>query len=122
MYEKTIANEHLIFNITIPSSPTLVLDLLSVSDKAKYDVLLSGQGANFNPNDTQPENKIYRRIPVDGYILSFANDWYVGSSIAGGFETVPVEERYTFPVSFWLQKSFIYAPAPIAATIRIFFS
>jgi hypothetical protein len=122
MYEKSIANEHRVFAITIPDTPALVIDLLSPADKAIYNSLLFGDGENFNPYDTVPLNKEYRRIPVDGYVLSNVNAWYMGTKLGGAFETIPQDERCTFPVSFWLEKSYIYAPAPIAGLVRIFFS
>lgn len=122
MYEKSIANEQRIFAITIPDTPTLVIDLLSPADRTIYDELVLGEGANFNPYDTNPLNKNYKRIPVDGYVLSNVNAWYASTSIGGAVEVVPVDERYTFPVSFWPEKSYVSAPAPIAGIVRIFFS
>jgi hypothetical protein len=123
MYEKTIGNEHRIYAITIPETPTLVIDLLSAPDRADYDALVTGEGARFyEPIEYIPNDKKFRRIPVDGYILSNANAWYVATSLAGAVEVVPIDERYTFPVSFWLNKTWISAPAPIAGTLRIFFS
>jgi len=123
MYEKTIGNEHRIYAITIPDTPTMVLDLLSAPDRADYDALVTGDGARFyEPIETVPFDKKFRRIPVDGYILSNANAWYVATSLTGADEVVPIDERYTFPVSFWLNKTWISAPAPIAGTIRVFFS
>lgn len=122
MYEKTIANEQRIFDIIIPVNPTVVLDLLSAEDRAIYDSLLVGAGAQYNPAEIATGGKNFKRIPVDGYILSNTSAWYASSSLTGAVEIVPMDERYTFPISFWLQKAFIYAPSPIAATIRIFFS
>ena len=123
MYEKTIGNEHRIYAITIPDTPTLVLDILSPTDLADYNSLVLEATARFyDPVDTQPLNKAFKRIPVDGYILSNENAWYSATSLSGAVETVPIDERFTYPVSFWLNKSYIYAPAPIAGIIRIFFS
>lgn len=123
MYEKTIGNEQRIYNITIPDTPALVLSLLSPTDLADYNTLVTGEGARFyEPIETTPYDKKFKRIPVDGYILSNANAWYVATSLTGATEVVPIDERYTFPVSFWLNKSYISAPAPIAGIIRIFFS
>lgn len=123
MYEKTIGNEHRIYEIMIPALPTLVLSLLSPTELADYNELVIGDGARFyEPIETIPYDKKFRRIPVDGYILSNANAWYVATSLAGATEVVPIDERYTFPVSFWLNKTYISAHAPIAGIIRIFFS
>lgn len=123
MYEKTIGNEHRIYAITIPETPTLVLDLLSAPDRTDYNALVTGDGARFyEPIDFVPNDKSFKRIPVDGYILSNANAWYAGTSPTGFFEVIPIDERFTVPVSFWLNKTYISAPAPIAGIIRIFFS
>lgn len=121
MYEKSISNFQRVFHITIPDSPTLILDLLSVQDRANYDEIING-GVSIDPTEGLPLDKVYKRVPVDGYVLSNDNFWYAGAEQTGAFETIPIDERYTFPLSFWLNKAYIYAPSPINGIIRIFFS
>jgi hypothetical protein len=122
MYEKTIGNEHLVCNITIPSVPTKVVDLLSAEDMERYNNILRGNTVNLIPEDSPFYRRPYSRIPVDGYIFSFDNYWFSGTSQNGSFELIPVEERCTFPVAFWLDKSYIYSSVNINGTLRIYFS
>jgi len=117
MYEKTIANEHRIYGVVIPATPTLIIDLLSDEDLADYNNLINN-GVVLNPTDSSTR----LRLPIDGYLKSDVDQWFVASSLAGETELVPQFERFTFPVSYWPTKAYVYANAPIAGVLRIFFS
>lgn len=117
MYEKTIANEHRLYGVVIPTAPTLIIDLLSEEDLADYNNLLNN-GVVLNPNDISAR----LRLPIDGYLKSDIDQWFISSSEDGAIETVPQYERFTFPISYWPTKSYVHANSPIAGILRIFFS
>lgn len=106
-YEKTIARQHRIYNITIGTGAATVYSLLSASDKSDYaSLVVSGR---------------VQRIVVDGYIVS-TGAFQVATSAAGAFEDVASGEKYTVPVEDWLKKTWVKAAGNITAKVRIFFS
>lgn len=111
MYEKTIANDHLIFQISLPGTLTKVLSLLSPTDKIEYDNKLTEQIEGY-PNG-------YRRVVLDGYIVS-GSTIYVAHKLGGAEDSIGADVQYTFPVSNWLEKSYVRGSGN--AIIRIFFS
>ena len=105
MYEKTIANEQVIFSFSLPAASTLVYDALEPSMKSEINELINQKGG---------------RVAVDGYITS-DSDFFVKHSAATTSEiTVPGGELFLNPVADWIHKVVIRGNS--TATIRIFFS
>jgi len=123
MYEKTIAGEDRIYEITIPETPTLIYDLLSEGDKADYDNLIN-VGIEVQPlvNPSYNADKKRYRTPVDGYIVNVNSNFHVATSQSGASDLALKDLQYTFPVYFWLNKHWVYSDTANAAIIRIFFS
>lgn len=124
MYDKTIAGEHRIYEIQIPSSPTLIYDLLTPQDKENYDSILT-TGMLIQPLAFASINddRQMARTPIDGYIVCQTHYLKIRTSQTGSDEIVPNNERYTFPVYFWPHKSLVSTDnGPATALIRVFFS
>lgn len=119
MYEKTIASEHRIWQIVIPTTKTKVIDLLSPADRADYDSLVYVGKAYRAYND-----RITTRTPVDGYVICNSTDFYVGTSVdsSAAEELAPMSIPYSNPVHYWLDSTFIRAGTDIPATLRVLFS
>lgn len=115
MYEKTIASEQLIFEVTLPTTKTLAFNLLSSAQKAEYDELYVIGRAYLDTG------RIIRRIPVDGYIISTSN-FFVSHKQYGAEDMALANERYTFPVGLWLNRTWIRSEFETPAIMRIFFS
>jgi len=111
MYEKTIANDHLIFEVNLTSTPTLAINLLSPTDLEEYQNKLNTSVLGY-PNG-------YKRIVIDGYIVG-TTTVEVSHKFDGVFDSIAANIQYTFPISDWLNKSYIKGSGP--AIIRIFFS
>lgn len=116
MYEKTIASEQLIFEVTLPTTQTLAFNLLSDAQKAEYDELFV-VGRQYLDSE-----RMVRRIPVDGYILCTTANFYVAHKRFGAEEIAVANERYTFPLGMWLNRTWIRADFETTAIMRIFFS
>lgn len=123
MYEKTIAGEDRIYEITVPMTPALIYDLLSPTDKVEYDdILRKGvkvQGLNY-PALNADVNRY--RVPVDGYIASFNGDIYISTSATGAQDKIIKDFQYVFPVYFWPHKHWVSATSETVSIVRIFFS
>jgi hypothetical protein len=118
MYEKTVAAIQKIYQINFQATPTKVVDLLSPQDKEEYLAILGGVG-NYPTNPIHNIRDNYRRIVVDGYIIS-TSPFYASTKIGGAQEPVPANVQYTSPVVFWLENLLVSGSG--SAIIRIFFS
>lgn len=117
MYEKTIAADHKIYEVTLSGAATKVIDLLSVSDRAEYKSYLD----NYTFSDPTNRQKYdYKRVVVDGYIVCPGDSMSVGTSQTGAFEPVPAGVQFTSPVAYWLDKTWVIGSG--TAYVRIFFS
>jgi hypothetical protein len=123
MYEKTIAGESRIYEITIPVTPTLVYDLLSTADKADYDSILR-IGVKVQPLNYPALNADVNRfrVPVDGYVVSANGDIYISTSATGAKDSILKDFQYVFPVYFWPHKHWLSAATDTISLVRIFFS
>jgi hypothetical protein len=122
MYEKTVAQDHRIYQITIPTSPALVLDLLSVADREDYDAFIGSENATYDKPYAGPKKAKHKKIPLDGYLVSNNNTFFVHSSETGVGDLVSLQERYTIPVVYWLNKTWVSAGSNTVALVRILFS
>lgn len=124
MYEKTIAGEHRIYPITITGTPTTVYDLLAQQYKDEYNAILTnGVPVQPLPYASFNNNRTVARTPVDGYIVSPNGEILVRTSLDGAPEICLTNERYTFPVYFWMHKTWVSSDSgSIDGIIRIFFS
>ena len=107
MYERTIAGEHRIYEVTLSGTSTKIKDLLSPTDLADYDYLVE----EFHPR---------KHIVVDGYILCNTSQMFISTSESGVEETVDIGIQFTCPVGFWLDKTWVRGSGN--ALIRVFFS
>lgn len=119
MYEKTIASEHKLWSIVIPTTKIAVIDLLSPSDRAEYDALIL-VGTPYKAYN----NRNVQRVPIDGYVICDSSDFYVSTSIdsSAAEELAPSTIPYTIPVAYWLDNTFIRAGSDVSAKLRVFFS
>ncbi len=123
MYEKTIAGEDRIYQITVPQTPTLVYNLLQTSDQAEYDSILRS-GVKVQPLNYPALNADVNRyrIPVDGYVTSFNGDIFISTSESGAKDVILKDFQYVFPVYFWPHKHWLSASSETISLVRIFFS
>jgi hypothetical protein len=122
MYDKTIANDFRIYEITIPDSPSLLINLLSASDRNDYESIVSGSGlVTTRPLEGRPRQQ-YVRTVVDGYVVSTISGFYIAHKVDGAYEFNDKNLQYTNPVYFWPEKTWIKTDSPIPGIIRIFFS
>lgn len=126
MYDKTIAADHRIYNISIPSisTGTKILDLLNTDQLNEYRSIIT-TGLESNPSIRGKPHQLYKRIPVDGYILCPLKSILVGHASTCCFEPVPIGIQYVCPFYFWPEKVYVKATndeTSVDAYIRIFFS
>ena len=119
MYERTIACDHRIYEVTLTGTPTKVIDLLSDGDRANYNSFVNNAKANGDDHGDL-QNKAYKRIVVDGYITATASALLVSTSASGAQEEVAQDVQFTSPVAFWLDKTWVQGSG--SAIVRIFFS
>lgn len=123
MYERTIAGEDRIYQITIPITPTLVYDLLSPADQAEYNSILR-EGIKVQPLNYPALNADVNRfrVPVDGYVSSVNGNIYISTSVTGAKDTILKDFQYVFPVYFWPHKHWVSSDTDTISIVRIFFS
>lgn len=123
MYEKTIAGEDRIYQITVSMTPTLIYDLLSPEDKADYDSILR-TGVKVQPLNYPALNGDVNRFrtAIDGYITSVNGDLYISTSATGAQDRIAKDFQYVFPVYFWPHKHWVSAASSTISLVRIFFS
>lgn len=118
MYERTIASDHRIYQVTL-GSRSLVKDLLSVDDLADYNTFIQQKKSN-NGDHGDLQRDAYRRIVVDGYVVCPDSQMFISTSLTGAEEPVAANVLYTSPVAFWLDKTYVRGSG--VAYVRVFFS
>lgn len=101
-YEKTIATGDFVFNIALPGSPTLVVDLLPSSATQRITNLLSSLDI------------------LDGYITCASSFTVSRTHEDAGTETVAANEKYLCPMENWINQVLVSGSG--TATIRILFN
>jgi hypothetical protein len=123
MYEKSIAGEHRMYEITVGENPTTIYDLLSTADKTDYNALLK-TGVPVQPlTDLPSKNEDMRyRVPIDGFVKPVTGPIKVRLSLNGHSDDVLAGTEYLCPVYFWLNKTWVYYQTPSSCIVRVFFS
>ena len=119
MYERTIASDHRLYQITLPGTATKLKDLLSVDDLQDYNSFINTEKSSEVVHATL-QSKGYKRIVVDGYVVCYTSTIYVSTSDGGAEEPISAGIPFTCPVAFWLDKTYIRGSG--TAFIRVFFS
>jgi hypothetical protein len=123
MYNSSIAVDFRIYSIIIPSTPTLVYNLLTGAQKEDYDKIMCEDGLRTNKQVAGHPRDTYLRNPVDGYIISYANGFEVSSDGQFAWETAFQNVEYTVPVWHWPKKTYVKSTVgSVSAIIRIFLS
>jgi len=118
MYERTIASDHRIYEVTL-GSKSVIKDLLSVDDLVDYNTFVHQNKRN-DGDHGELQRDAYKRIVVDGYILCPSSTMFVSTSINGAEEPVDAGVQFTSPVAFWLDKTYVRGSG--TAYLRVFFS
>ena len=124
MYENSIAGEFRNYEITAPTSPALVYDLLSQIDKNDYDAILD-IGTIVQPLHYPCQNTNVRyKVPVDGAMVSVSGAFSVRSTAApsGAAEIVSQTVKYDCPLYFWPHKTYVSSVASTKILVKVLFS
>lgn len=127
MYEKTIASDYRIYELTLSGTPTLVYDLFDTATKADYDAIVGMKETDYGLKAKRtivgkPHDRYIRHV-VDGYVESYTNAFNVYSD---AYPTITATEivaknfQYTIPTYDWPHKTYLSGSGSVI--IRLFFS
>jgi hypothetical protein len=104
MYEKTIAREFRVYNITATATATKVYDLLSAPDKLDLNNILNDESR--------------KAIVVDGSLTGDA-DILISHSSSGATQTVTSGTPLSLPIYDWVNKVYVKNAATVSVLVYI---
>lgn len=114
--------EHRTYGITITSVATSIYNLLSNTDAAEYNAIISG-GLVIQPLFNPAQNKEVRyRTPSSGYVVAVSGAFSALAAVSGSKELVTAPVHYDCPVYFFPNKVWLSSTVPTMANVRIYFN
>ena len=107
MYEKTIAQDFKVYQVTATATPTKVYDLLSAHDQADLNAMLSSETR--------------RSAIVDGTLGGDA-DLEMSHSVTAATVIIAADESISLPIYDWVNKVYIQTASTATVSVLVYIS